>query len=107
MTILELIQKGYTLREITGKMGIDNSNISKRLNTICMNTVKEYELKIRKEESKRYKAYFKNCTKCNEFLPESAKFFYMIKVINVIKVRVRNVEKDELMAHPFLFRKFY
>ncbi len=75
MTILELVQKGYTFREISEKVNIDNSNISKRLNTMCRNIVKEYELQVIKEVANKAKGYFKKCTKCGENLPVLSEFF--------------------------------
>lgn len=73
--IINYIQQGYTFRQISEKVGIDNSNISKRLTTICKNIAKQYKLNLLKQEAREENIYFKKCTKCGERLPELSEFF--------------------------------
>lgn len=76
LTLIKLIEQGYTHREIASIIMVENQNVKKMLKTIYKAIVKENERQWRKVHYiKTLGLKSKECTDCKEELPATDEFY--------------------------------
>lgn len=76
LLLIEMVEQGYTHREIGETIGIDFQNIKKALKTVYKAIVKENERQWRKTVFTNILGLkTKKCSKCEEDLPATNEFF--------------------------------